>query len=169
MISFNTACMLLYIKIQLNKPQKEKFLKKTEDGQLSSAMKENARMSSVVLDASVDPNTFDMLSLARVCPAEKRLSTALLYSRVEVGRALADKIVETNLPADIYITGNNAKTIRAFDINHSDVVEWLVDVITETMKSVKIEKIVTDFQDGVGAAAAEAGQKLGIQVDGYGV
>lgn len=141
-------------------------MKIIEDGELGSAMKSNIDLADIVFDASVDPNTFDMLSLVRLCPDEKRMSVALLHSKVSVGRDLAGKMAGREKSA-IYITGNSLKTLTLFGISEDDVVGWLKAVLTETMKAAVIEKIIVDGESGVGVAAMKVAADLGMPTDGF--
>lgn len=139
---------------------------KIDDGKIGYAVKKNVESADVVMDASVDPNTFDMLNLARVCPAEKRLSMTVLYSPIEVGRNLA-RILNDCDGKSVYITGNNIKSLIEFEISEDEVTNWLKTVIAEAMISAKIEKIFSDGKIGVGSAAIKAAAALSIESDGY--
>lgn len=130
---------------------------------IGEIMKKNVDAADVVLDASIDPNTFDMISLSRICPPEKRLSVTLLYSPVEVGRSLA-KILTERGGKTIYITGNGAKSLAEFEITEADTSEWLQSVLREAGKTNKIEKLISDGALGVGSAVIQAANNMNIPI-----
>lgn len=129
-----------------------------------SVVKSNIDIADVVFDASADPNTTDMLSLSRLCPLEKRVSATVLYSPIEVGRTLTQAIQQCSGKV-VYITGNGMKALADFDITEDEIVEWLAAVLkVASSKGVKIDRILVDGGDGVGAAAVKAATQLGIEV-----
>lgn len=127
-------------------------------------VKANVDAADVVFDVSADPNTSDMLSLARICPLEKRVSATVLYNPVETGRAVAQVLLQRGGKV-LYITGNNIKVLSGFEITENEVEKWLSEVLGVMLdRGVVIDMLLTDDESGVGVAAARAAATLGIQV-----
>lgn len=129
-----------------------------------SIVKASVDAADIVFDASADPNTSDMLSLARICPLEKRVSATVLYSPVDTGRNIAQAL-QMRSGGTIYITGNSMKSFNEFEITENEIVEWIVAVLKVMIdRGVKISSILADERPGMGSAALKAAEILGIKV-----
>lgn len=127
-----------------------------------STVRLNVEAADIVFDASVDPNTSDMLSLSRICPLEKRVSATVLYSPVETGRDIAQALQQRGGEV-LYITGNSQKALNEFEITENEATEWLVAVLKTMLdRGIKISSLLTDGEPGIGVAAKRAANMLGI-------